>query len=148
MRLPGRDNSVTRDQLGENTASGLDTKGKGRDIDEDKTLSAFFPTEDTTLDSGTIGNCLIGINAFRRLLATKELLEELLNLRDTGRSTDEYNLVQKLKTISKNKTKKYTYFIDFFLLHICVFKDLFDRLHRLTEKIDVELLKFGTGECF
>ena len=102
MRLAGGDNSVTGDQLSENTAGSLNAKGKSGNVDKDDILGAFFPREDTTLYCSTIGNRLIGVDTFRRLLATKELLEELLNLGDTGRATNEYNLVQKLKAVSKN----------------------------------------------
>jgi hypothetical protein len=81
-------------------------------------------------------------------IGTKELLEERLNLRDMGGSTNKYNLVWKLKTISKNKgstcTSPISSFFTFVSLRTC---STAYRLHRLTEKIDVELLKFGTGEC-
>ena len=99
MRLASGDNSVTGDQLGEDTAGSLNTKSESGNIDKNNILSAFFSREDTTLDGGTIGNCLIGVDALGRLLATKELLEELLNLGDTRRATDEYNLVQKLTIV-------------------------------------------------
>jgi hypothetical protein len=56
------DNSVTRDQLSEDTAGSLNTKGKSGNIDKDNILSAFFPREDTTLDGGTIGNIRIASN--------------------------------------------------------------------------------------
>ena len=93
MGLASGDNSVTRDQLGENTAGSLNTKGKSGNIDEDNILSPFFPREDTTLDGGTIGNCLIRVDTLRRLLATKELLEKLLDLGDTRGATNKYNLI-------------------------------------------------------
>ena len=96
MGLASGDNSVTGDQLSEDTAGSLNTKRKRGNIDKNNILGAFFSSEDTTLNGGTIGNCLIGVDTLRRLLATKELLEELLNLGDTRRATDEYNLVQKL----------------------------------------------------
>ena len=40
--------------------------------------------EDTTLDCCTISDSLIRVNALGGLLATEELLEELLNLGDTS----------------------------------------------------------------
>jgi hypothetical protein len=79
-------------------------------------------------------------------IGIKELLEEQLNLRDTGGSTNEYNLVQKLKTLSKNKGSTHTSpipsFFTFASLRTC---STAYRLHHLTENIDVELLKFGMG---
>ena len=102
LGFAGGDNSVTGDQLSEDTAGSLNTKGKSGDIDKDNILGAFFPRENTTLDGSTVGNCLIGVDTLRRLLATKELLEELLNLGDTGGTTDEYNLALKLEIVPKN----------------------------------------------
>lgn len=44
------------------------------------------------MDGGTVGNGLIGVDTLGRLLATEELLEELLNLGDTSRTSDENDL--------------------------------------------------------
>lgn len=41
MGLAGGYNGVTGDELGENTAGGLDTEGKGVDIDEDDILGSL-----------------------------------------------------------------------------------------------------------
>ena len=92
LRLAGGDNSVTGDQLSENTAGRLNAKGKCGNVDKDNILGAFFSREDTALDCGTIGNRLIGVDTFGRFLATKELLEELLNLGDASGATNENDL--------------------------------------------------------
>ena len=102
LELAGGDSSGTGDQFSEDTTSSLNTKGKSDNIDKENILSAFFPSEDTTLDGSTKGNCLIGVDTLRRLLA-KELLEELLNLGDTSRPTDEYNLVNKLNIVPRTE---------------------------------------------
>jgi len=44
------------------------------------------------LDSGTVGYSLIGVDSLRRFLAAKIFLEELLNLGDTSRTTNEDDL--------------------------------------------------------
>ena len=92
LALPGGDDGVTGDELGEDTTGGLDTESERADIDEDDIGSSFSTREDTSLDSGTVGNSLIGVDTLGRLLATEELLEELLDLGDTGRTTNENDL--------------------------------------------------------
>ncbi len=92
LALPGGDNSVPRNQLGENTASGFDTESERANIDEDDISGSFRTRENTTLNGSTVGNSLIGVDTLGRLLATKVLLKELLDLGNTSRSTDEHNL--------------------------------------------------------
>ena len=50
-----------------------------------------------TLDSGTIGDGLIGVDGLVELLAVEVVLEELLDLGDTGGTTDQDDLVNTLK---------------------------------------------------
>lgn len=76
--------SVTRNQLGEDTTGSLDTKSKRADIDENNVSSSFSARQDSTLNSGTVSDGLIGIDSLGRFLATEELLEELLNFGDTS----------------------------------------------------------------
>ena len=42
-----KDNSVVRNELGEDTTGSLNTEGKCADVDKDDILNAFFPREDT-----------------------------------------------------------------------------------------------------
>ena len=46
-------------------------------------------SEDTCLDSSSVGHCLIGIYASVGLLAVEEVLEHTLNLGDAGRAPNE-----------------------------------------------------------
>ena len=96
MRLASRNNSVTGNELRKDTTGGLDSKGKCGNVNEEDILSAFLPGEDTTLNSSTIRNSLIWVDALGRLFATKELLEKLLNLGYTGGTANEYDLVREL----------------------------------------------------
>lgn len=86
------DDSIAGDELSEDSAGGLDTKGEGVDVYKENLLSVFSPREDTTLNGGTVRDSLIRVDSLRGLLAIKELLEELLNLGDTSRSTNENDL--------------------------------------------------------
>jgi NAD-specific glutamate dehydrogenase len=93
LGLASRDHRVAGNQLGKDTTGGLNAEGKSGNINEDDILSAFLSRKDTTLDSSTIGNCLIGVYALGRISAAKEFLEKLLDLGYTCRTTDEYDLV-------------------------------------------------------
>jgi len=84
LTLPCRDDGVTRNQLGEDTASSLDTKGKRADIDENNISSSFGARKDSSLNGGTVSDGLIRVDSLGRFLATEELLEKLLNLGDTS----------------------------------------------------------------
>ena len=92
LRLARRNDGVTGDELSEDSTSGLNTKGKGADINKDDILSTLFAGKNTTLNSSTIGNCLIGVYTLGRLSAVKVLLQELLNLGNTSGTTDKDNL--------------------------------------------------------
>jgi len=128
LGLLGGDDSVARNELGENSTGGLDTKGKRADIDEDDIMSAFSAGENTTLDSSTIGDSLIGVNTLGRLLATEVLLEELLDLGDTGGATNKDDL------------------IDILLLDVGILQHLLNGLHRLPEEVHVKFLELGAGK--
>ena len=93
LRLASRDNSVAGNELGKDTAGRLNTEGKCGDVDENDILSAFLPREDTTLNSSTICDSLIRVDTLRRVFATEEFLEELLDLGYTSRTANEYNLI-------------------------------------------------------
>jgi hypothetical protein len=92
LALAGGDDGVTGDELGEDSAGGLDTEGQGADIDEDDVSGAFGAGEDTTLDGSTVGDGLIGVDSLGRLLAAEVLLEELLDLGDTSGTTNKDDL--------------------------------------------------------
>ena len=51
------------------------------------------------MDSGAIGNGLIGIDGLVQLLAVEVVLEELLDLGDTGGATDQDDLVDAFSII-------------------------------------------------
>lgn len=92
LGLASGNDGVAGNEFGENTAGGLDTECQGANVDENDVLSTLLTGQDTTLDGGTVGNGLIGVDTLGRLLATEELLEELLNLGDTSRTSDENDL--------------------------------------------------------
>ncbi|KAF5326355.1 hypothetical protein D9611_000923 [Ephemerocybe angulata] len=128
LALPGGDDGVTGDELGEDTTGGLDTEGEGADIDEDDISGSLSSREDTTLDGSTVGDGLIGVDSLGGLLAVEVLLEELLDLGDTGRTTDKNDLV------------------DILLLDVGILQHLLDGLQGLAEEVDVELLELGASK--
>ena len=92
MALARRDNGVARDELRHDATGSLDAERERADIDEDNILGAFLTRKDTALYGGTVSDGLIGVDSLRWLLATEELLEELLDLRNTSRAANKYNL--------------------------------------------------------
>lgn len=65
------------------------TEGKRADVDEDDVIETGLSSENTGLDGGSIRDSLVGVDSLRGLLAVEVLLEELLDLRDTGGSSYE-----------------------------------------------------------
>ena len=84
--------------------------------------------EDSSLDSSTVSDCLIRVDALVRLLAIEEVRDELDDTGDMGGTADEDNLM------------------DVGLVNLRIMKDLLDRLKGTTEKILAELLKSSAGE--
>ena len=68
------------------------TQSQWADINEKNTLAALLSGKDTTLDGGTVGDGLIRVDSLGWFLAVEVFLEELLDLGDTGGSTDQDNL--------------------------------------------------------
>jgi NAD-specific glutamate dehydrogenase len=91
LALFGGNDGIARNQFGEHTAGGLNTERQGANIDKDDAISSLGSGEDSTLDSSTVCYSLVRIDTFRRFFAEK-LLEQLLNLRDTGRASNKNNL--------------------------------------------------------
>ena len=84
--------------------------------------------EDSSLDSGTVSDCLIRVDALVRLLAIEEVGDELDDTGDTGGTADKDDLM------------------DVGLVDLRITKDLLDRLKGTTEKILAELLESSVGE--
>mmetsp|Transcript_13656 Transcript_13656/g.16413 ORF Transcript_13656/g.16413 Transcript_13656/m.16413 type:complete len:438 (-) Transcript_13656:809-2122(-) len=124
------DDSVTGDKLGHDSSNGFDTLGKRSDIKKKDTgsLLTTLTGKDTTLDSGTVCNSLIGVNTLVWLLVVEELLQHLNDLGDTGGTTDEDEL------------------INIGLLEVSVLHGLLHGTKSLTEKILVELFETSAGQ--
>ena len=84
LTLPCGDDGVTSNQLGEDTASSLDTEGKRANIDESIKTRIFGVKEGSTLNGGTVSDDLIRVDSLGRFLTTEELFEQLLNFGDTS----------------------------------------------------------------
>ena len=131
LRLLGGDGGVTGDELGHHTTSGLDTERERGDIEKQDLvggLAGGVTGENGSLDSGTVGNSLIGVDGLVGLLSVEVVGDELLDTGDTGRSTDEDDLVDKG------------------LVDLSVGKDTVDGLDGGSEEILAELLETSTGD--
>ena len=130
LGLLGGDDGTTLDDGCHDTSDGLNTKGKGSHIDEKNVGSLFvvLTTENTTLDSGTIGDSLIRVDTSVGLFAVEEILDELLDLGDTSGATNEDDLV------------------NLAALETGVIDNSLDWLEGVLEKITAELLELGTSQ--
>jgi len=132
LRLFGGDDGSSVDDLGQDTSNSLNTKREGSNINEEDIFGFIsgLTTQNTSLNGGTISNSLVGVNTAVRFLTIEEVFHELLDLGDTGRSTNKDDLV------------------DLRFLHACVIKYLLDGGDGLLEEISTEFLETGTGKSF
>jgi hypothetical protein len=96
LSLTSRDGLTAGDDGSEDVTLHGDTKGEGDDIEEEEVgglSGGGLSGEDTGLDGSTVGNSLVGVDALLELLATEEVAEELLDLGDTGGTTNKDDLV-------------------------------------------------------
>jgi len=84
LGLLGRDHSSAWHYRSHDTTNSLNTKRKRCDIQEDKILSHIYTSNDSGLDSCTVSDCLVWINAPVWLLSIEELLDEGLDFGDTS----------------------------------------------------------------
>jgi len=128
LRLLGGNNSVTRNEFGHDSTDGLNAHGKRVNVEEHDLASVLLAGQNSSLDSSTISDGLIGVDTTARFLAVEEFLDELLDLGNTGAATDKNDLV------------------DIGFLHVSILHNLLDGLHRRAEEIHVQLLELGTGK--
>jgi len=74
------------DDCAHHASANLDSEREWGDIDEEDVLCLFscLTTEDTSLDSGTICDGLIWVNSLVGIFAIEVVLEQALDLWDTG----------------------------------------------------------------
>jgi hypothetical protein len=74
---------------GENKAHSRLTESERADINENDISETFFSREDTSLNSGTVSDSLIGVDSLGGLLSVEVFLKEFLNTGDTSGTSDE-----------------------------------------------------------
>ena len=84
------DGGVTVDDTVEYTAEGLDAEGQRRNVEQEEILDVA--AEDAALNCRADRNAFVGVDALEGIL-TDELLDCLLNGRNSGRAADEEDLV-------------------------------------------------------
>ena len=90
LALLGGNGRVSRNQSGEDSAHGFDTKGQGSDVEEKDILD--IAGEDGTLDGSANRDSLIRVHTSVGLLA-EEVLDGLTNLGDTAGAANHENLI-------------------------------------------------------
>ena len=130
LGLLGGDGRVSVNEVGHDTAGGLNTHGKRGDIEEEELLSLGVTTtgEDGSLDSGTVGDGVIGVDRLVKSLTTEEVDEHLLDLGDSRGTTDKDDLV------------------DLTLGGVGILENVLNRGHALSEEVHAELLELSTRD--
>ena len=126
--LDGGDGGTAGNNVGEDVTLHGDTKGKGNNVEEEHVGGVGgggLAGKDTGLDGGTVGDSLVGVDALLELLAAEEVGQKLLDLGDTGRATNEDNLV------------------NLALVDARIFADLLDWLNSAGERLLVNGFKPG-----
>lgn len=94
-RLVGRDGGVAGNDDTEYIALHGDTEREGSNVEEEHVLSllAGLASENRSLNCSTVCNSLIRVDGLVELTAVEELADERLNLRNTGGTTDEHDII-------------------------------------------------------
>ena len=113
----GGDDGTSVDDLRQDTSNGLNSERKGSNINEEDILGLIssLSSENTSLNGSTISDSFVGVNSSVGFLTIEEVLHELLNLGDTGRSSNKYD------------------FVDLRFLHGGIIENLLDRGDSLLE---------------
>ena len=94
--LEGGHGRTTGNDRGKDVTLHGDTEGERTDIKQKKVgglVRGSLSGQDTGLDGGTVGNSLVGVDALLELLAVEEIAQHLLDLGNTGGSSNQHNLV-------------------------------------------------------
>lgn len=130
LGLLGGDGGVSLDQGCHDATSGLNTEGEWGNIEEKEILDflGFVTAKDGGLDSGTVGNSLIGVDGLVEFFAVEVVLEELLDLGDSSGATDEDDIV------------------DAVLVDSGVSERFLDGVEGASEEVGAELFESGSGD--
>mmetsp|Transcript_8363 Transcript_8363/g.13275 ORF Transcript_8363/g.13275 Transcript_8363/m.13275 type:complete len:629 (+) Transcript_8363:30-1916(+) len=130
LRLLAGDRGVALDELRHHTASGLDTERERGNVEQEEILRLLRVNagKDSSLHGSAVRDSLIGVDALVELLSVEEVLEERLDLGDTGGATDKHDLV------------------DLALGDLRVAEHAVDRVDGAAEEVRAELLELGAGD--
>merc|ERR1719410_455778 len=130
LGLLGGDGGVPLDQGGHHSSGCLDTKRQRSNIKKQQIRNSFrgVSSEDGGLDSCSVGHSLIRVDRLVQFLSVEEVLEQLLDLGDSSRSSNQDNVV------------------DGALVHLGISHGLLNWLQGSLEQVRAEFLKPGSGD--
>ena len=129
--LNGRDGLSTGHDSSEDITLHGHTEREGNNIKKKEICSVGrcgLARKDTSLNSGTVGDSLIGVDALLEFLSVEAVAEELLNSRNTGRTTNKHNLVNLI------------------LSNVGILEHLLNGLESAVKGFGVQVLETSTGD--
>ena len=126
----GWDGCVSRNQNSHHTSGCLNTQWQWGDVNKQKRISSFrsLSAENSSLDSSTVGNSLIGVDGSVGFLSVEEFLEEINNLGNSSWSSDQDN------------------FVDLILGHLRISQNFFNWGNGFLEHGHAEFFEFGSSD--
>ncbi len=120
---------ISGNELSHDTTGSLKTKGERDNVECDEVqgiIRVALTSENGSLDSGTIGDGLIGVDGSVEFLAIEDIRKYLPNHRNSRGSTDEYD------------------FVDLPLGETRVLDHILNGLNATSEKVHAKLLELGS----
>ena len=129
-RLGRGDGGVAGDDNTKDVTLHRDTERKRSDIEEKEVsgLVGSLTSQDSGLDGSTVGNSLIGVDGLVELTATEVLRNEGLDLRDTGGTANENDIINLVTG------------------DLGVLQNTLDGVDRGLEQRSIDLLETSTGD--
>ncbi|KAH3663580.1 hypothetical protein OGAPHI_004981 [Ogataea philodendri] len=130
LGLFGWNGGVSWNQFGHDTTGSLNTKRQWSNVQQQQVLGlgGGVTSQDGGLNSSTVGNSLIRVNALVWLLTVEEVRHQFLHLWDSGGTTNKHNLG------------------NLGLVKLGVSHHLLNRVQGLSEQVLTKLLESGSGD--
>nr|QES95443.1 heat shock 70 kDa protein [Philasterides dicentrarchi] len=124
------DGGVSGDKGGHDSSFSFDSQTQGGNIDQQDVVDGFVvgAGQDGSLDGGSVSDGFIGVDGFVGFFSVEEILDQLLDFGNSGRSSDQNDILDGVFGDSG------------------VFQDFFDRGHTVFEVLQAQFFEFSSGD--